>query len=247
MLRSIVSGALVCFVLLCGGMGWAGWQDFLQKAVGTPVRTTPAGQLSEAEIAAGLRQALDQGIGTAIRSLGREGGFLENPRVRIPMPEQFQSVEKVVRTVGRGDLADEFVLSMNRAAEQAVPATLEILSRAVGQMTLSDARAILGGPPDAATRFFERTSRAELVERIRPIVSQATDSVGVTASSKRLLRSASPVTGVLGGQPAVDIDGYVTDRALDGLFLLMMDEERRIRENPAARTTDLLRKVFGWE
>jgi hypothetical protein len=245
MVRSMVSGALVCFVLFSGGMGWAGWQDFMQKVAGTPVRTTPSGSLPEAEIAAGLRQALDQGIRTAVSSLGRQGGFLDNPRVRIPMPEQFQSVEKVVRAVGRGDLADEFVLSMNRAAEQAVPATLEILSRAVSQMTLSDARTILGGPPDAATRFFERTSRTELVERIRPIISQATDSVGVTASSKRLLRSASPVSSVLGGQPAVDIDGYVTDKTLDGLFLLMADEERRIRENPAARTTDLLRKVFA--
>jgi hypothetical protein len=240
-------GVLFMAMMLLAGPGWAGWKDFLGKITGSnaPLRSGPAVALTEQEIAAGLQQALDQGIRNAVLSLGRQGGFLDNPRVKIPMPEQLRTMEKAARSLGLHEQADQFVLSMNRAAEQAVPATLEILSGAVRQMSPADVRSILNGPPDAATRYFERTSRSALSERIRPIIGEATDRVGVTANYKNLVRIADPLHGMLGGQAGLDVDGYVTSRAMDGLFLLMADEEQRIRENPAARTTELLRKVFG--
>ncbi|MFW6236610.1 MAG: DUF4197 domain-containing protein [Desulfovibrionales bacterium] len=249
MSKSGIMVALVFSMVLCGGPGWAGWKDFLGTITGreAPVQSEQAGSLAEPEIASGLKQALDQGIRNAVRSLGQRDGFLQNPKVRIPMPDQLEPLETVARSLGQGEMADQFVRSMNRAAEKAVPETLDILTDALRQMSLADARSILNGPADAATRYFERTSRDELAGRINPIVSEATNSVGVTQRYKNLVQKADPLTGMLGSRDSLDVDGYVTGKTLDGLFLLMAEEEQRIRENPAARTTELLQKVFGWE
>jgi hypothetical protein len=133
---------------------------------------------------------------------------------------------------------------MNRAAERAVPEALDIFKHSIRQMTFTDARNIVRGPDDAATRFFRRTSEERLREKFLPIVERFTEQVGVTAQYKAMMRQAGPVAQ-LAGRDATDIDGYITQKALDGLFLLMADEERRIRRDPVARTTDILRKVFG--
>lgn len=200
--------------------------------------------LSNDQIAGGLKAALAQGLQNAISTLGRSGGFLTNPAVKIPMPDQLAVVDMSMRKIGQNTLADEFVITMNRAAEKAVPEAASVFAGSLRQMTLADARSILTGPTNSATEFFRRTAGAQLKERFRPIVSDATAKSGATAACKQLMGKASFVSPLLGGG-TFDLDTYVTDKALDGLFVVVGEEEARIRLNPAARTTDLLKAVFG--
>ncbi|MGA7802954.1 MAG: DUF4197 domain-containing protein [Gammaproteobacteria bacterium] len=239
-------------LLLCGLLpvvaADAGWRDFLEQLPGGSregsTAASRAGSLSESEMAGGLKEALQKGIQHAVSQLGRAGGFLDDASVRIPMPKQLQWVERSLRAVGQERRADEFVTSMNRAAEQAVPQAARVFSDAAKAMTLKDARAIVSGPQDAATAYFRSHTEGQLTDRMLPIVRQATARVAVTANYKRLMAAAGPMAGYL-GTDAVDLDSYVTRRTLDGLFLKIAEEERQIRENPAARTTALLKKVFS--
>jgi hypothetical protein len=207
-------------------------------------RTSPKTTVSATDLDKGLKQLLDGSYTKAINELGRDGGFLNNIRVKIPVPKALRPVEKTLRTLGRGQVADDFIAAMNRAAERAVPEALAIFANSLKQMTFNDARNIVTGPQDAATQFFRRTSEETLRGKFRPIVERFTQETGVTAQYKKFVEKAGPLAR-LGGQEAQDLDGYVTQKALDGLFLLMADEEKRIRENPVARTTDLLKIIFG--
>jgi hypothetical protein len=181
--------------------------------------------------------------------LGRQDGFLKDAGVKIPMPESLQKVERTLRTLGQDKLADEFITTMNRAAEQAVPEAAAVLGDSVKQMSIADAQTILTGTNDAATQYFRRTSETNLYERFLPIVRKATEQTGVTSAYKNMTAKASGGFGGFGGNLLAgkmpDIDSYVTHKALDGLFLKIAAEEKKIRENPVARTTDLLQKVFG--
>jgi hypothetical protein len=232
-------------LLLCGVSqpATAGWSDLLKIIKGEKDTAVSVTALSDRDITAGLKEALARGTEIAIDLLGRENGYLGNAEVRIPMPESLQNVESALRRLGQDKVADNFIESMNHAAEQAVPEATAILADAIQTMTISDARDILHGSDDAATRYFRRTSEDKLRERFAPIVSLATDSVGVTARYKEL-------TGRLGMMSALidtgklDIDGYVTGKAMDGLFFMIASEEKKIRENPVARTTELLQRVF---
>ncbi|NQU10879.1 DUF4197 domain-containing protein [bacterium] len=235
--------------LLCGTVGstQAGWLDWLIKPSGTESGTAPAAvvkALTEDEIARGLKQALSNGVVHAVAQLGKEGGFLNNLDVKIPMPERLQQVEKALRALGQNKLADEFVATMNHAAEQAVPEAAQIFGSAVSQMTLADARAILQGSDDAATQYLRKTGGEQLTGKMLPIVKQATGKVGVTSAYKNLIQKAGPAAQLFGVQNA-DLDGYVTEKAVDGVFKMIAAEEKRIRANPVARTTDLLQRVFG--
>jgi hypothetical protein len=194
--------------------------------------------------AAGLKQALEHGTQQAVASLGRENGYFGNPRARIPLPENLVRLEKNLRKFGQGKVADEFTLSLNRAAEAAAPEAKAIFLQVIRKMSVKDAIGIVRGPDDAATRYFRQNSEDTLKSRFRPIVAAATDKVGVTNRYKRLLRDAGPVAQFVDVR-SLDIDDYVTRKALDGLFVMVADEEKRIRQDPVARTTDLLRKVFG--
>jgi Protein of unknown function (DUF4197) len=205
--------------------------------------TNSAAGLDSATVTAGLREALEQGSARAVQQLGRNGGFWSNPRLRIPVPENLQRVDAGLRRIGQSKLADDFVHSLNRAAEQATPAARAIFVDAIRRMTVHDAIAILRGPPDAATQYFRRNTESQLTARFLPIVSRSTQAVGVTSYYKRMVQRAE-VLGVV-DTSRFDIDTYVTRQALDGLFALVAEEERRIREDPVARTTALLRKVFG--
>ena len=206
--------------------------------------STATGVLSDTEMVGALKEALDKGTRYAVDNLGREGGFLDNASVRIPMPDSLAWLEKTLRTLHQDRLADEFVTSMNRAAERAVPEAAAIFAEAVRTMTLEDARGILSGPDDAATRYFRDRTGPALAEKLRPIVTEATSSAGVTASYKQMVAKAGGLGSLLSSE-STDIDGYVTARTLDGLFLMVAEEEKRIRENPLARSSELLRKVFG--
>jgi len=209
--------------------------------------------LSEDQIANGLKEALDVGVRKAVETLGRSDGFLGNADVRIPLPAGLQKVETALRGMGQDKLADDFVTSMNRAAEQAVPEAAAVLADSVKQMTLEDARTILTSTNTAATEYFRRTSQTNLQERLLPIVKEATAKTGVTAGYKELLeKSGLNRSGILGnlsrsflGNDNLDLDAYVTRKTLDGLFVKIAEEEVKIRENPTARTTELLKQVFG--
>lgn len=222
----------------------AGWLDWLKPAPTNRAATvTGLNALSEDEIVRGLKAALAQGARQAVAQLGRPDGFLKNLDVKIPVPDQLRSVEKGLRTLKQDRLADEFITTLNRAAEAAVPEAAGIFADAVAQLTVADARGILTGPPDAATQYFRKVGEARLTERMLPIVRQATQQAGVTAAYKNMTQQAGGLTALLGQPP--DLDQYVTGKALDGLFKLVAAEEKQIRENPVARSTELLQKVFG--
>jgi hypothetical protein len=201
--------------------------------------------LSDLDISRGLREALTKGVRNAVDDLGRRNGFLDNSRVRIPLPKELQRTEKALRAVGQGRRVDEFIESMNHAAEEAVPVALDIFVDSIMHMTFDDARQILfSRQNDAATQFFRRTSEDRLREEFRPIVERFTEQVGVTQKYKQMIGRYGFLGRVV-GQDASDIDGYVTEKALDGLFLLIADEEIRIRRDPVGRTSAILRAVFG--
>lgn len=209
--------------------------------------------LTEEQVASGLREALAQGIERAVAVLGKTNGFLQDAQVRIPLPPTLQRAEAVLGRLGQQARVEEFHTTLNRAAEQAVPEAAGVLADSVRRMTLEDARAILNSTNTAATDFFRRTSTTNLHMRLLPIVKTATERTGVTAGYKDLVtRSGLGGSGLLGGlgrsllgAETLDVDDYVTSRALEGLFLKIGEEEKRIREDPAARATELLKKVFG--
>lgn len=241
--------ASACLAAVFAHSAGAGLSDYLDKLGGAITGPDTAGSpalssLTDQETVAALKQALEKGTRFAVDSLGRQGGFLDNARVRIPMPASLSWVDKSLRSLGQNQLADDFVASMNRAAEQAVPQAAAIFGAAIQAMSVQDAKAILSGPDDAATRYFRSHTETALTEKMHPIVAQATQATGVTAAYKSMMSSAGGVTGLLSGD-ATDLDGYVTRKTLDGLFVMVAEEEKEIRENPLARSTELLKKVFG--
>jgi hypothetical protein len=255
-MRRSFSHLLALALLLAPSAHGAGWLDRLgfgsKTATNRPSAGVAATVLSQDQMVGGLKEALGKGVEHAVRSLGKPDGFLKDLRVKIPMPATLKKVESSLRMVGQAHLADEFVTTMNRAAEQAVPEAAAVLSQSVQQMTLTDARAILTGTNNAATQYFRRTSETNLYDRFLPIVKTATEKAGVTSAYKQMTGKLSGGLGGFGGlggnllgKEMPDLDAYVTHKALDGLFVKIADEEKRIRENPVARTTDLLQKVFG--
>jgi hypothetical protein len=199
--------------------------------------------LSDSDIATGLKQALAKGTKTAVTQLGRTDGFWGNDQLRIPLPRPIEKASGLLQSAGYGPQVEQLHLSINRAAEQAVPLAADVFSQAVQKLTLDDVRAILNGPPDAATQYFKRTTSDELLAKFEPVVARTTSKIGVVRKYNDLLASTGPLASMIGGNS--DLDHFVAQKALDGLFLRVADEEKSIRSNPAARTTDLLKKVFG--
>jgi hypothetical protein len=218
----------------------AGIGDFL-KGLG---RTLEPGALSEDKIVRGLKEALEVGARNAVSRVSRTDGYLGNPDIRIPLPETLRKVEGVVRGAGYGGQVDAFHESMNRAAERAAPQAEALFWEAVRGMTIQDARDILEGPDDAATSYLREKTSSRLEDLFRPEVHDAMARVDVTRRYQELTGRISSLPFV--GQFAdLDLDGYVTEQALDGLFYMLAQEERKIRQDPAARVTDLLQEVFG--
>jgi len=190
-----------------------------------------------------VRQALSQSVDVAVNRLARVDGYWANPRVRISLPEELRSVERLLRRYGLERYSEEFAESLNHAAGAAMPLAKPVLLAAIRDMSLGDAMSIVGGNDDAATRYFRAHADAALHGQLKPIVADATARINVTGAYKRLMKKAMFLDKAAGpGQ--LDLDAYVTRAALDGLYLLMSEEERRIRRNPLARSTDLLKKVF---
>jgi len=201
------------------------------------------GATSESTVVAGLKEALAVGTRNAVAITSREGGYLDDPSIRIGLPGALDKLAKGLRAVGFRSQVDALELAMNRAAEQAAGEAADVFVAAIRQMTFPDALAILDGGDTAATEYFERTTRPELEVRFEPIVSEKMGRVGVVQRYDALLRRYRSIPFTQ--SPSLDIRRYVTNRALDGLFTVLGEQERKIRTDPAARTTELLKQVFG--
>ncbi|MCU0868057.1 MAG: DUF4197 domain-containing protein [Burkholderiales bacterium] len=200
-------------------------------------------QLRDREVATALRQALELGAVNAVTQLGQLDGYLGNAAVRIAMPESLQRAESAMRKFGLGKQADELVTTMNRAAEQAVPEARKLLVDTVRKLTIDDAKRILTGPDDAATQFFRSQTETELVRRFLPIVARETKRLRLADYWNRF--AAKGVQFGLVREQDADLDRYVTEQALDGLFRTLAVEEKAIRANPADAGRKLVTKVFG--
>ena len=223
---------------------YSAWDDFVGFFKDQAPTALDKSNLSQADVVSGLKEALIKGSQSAVTTLGKENGFFANPKLRIPMPEKLQTVETALRKLKQDKIADEFVLSMNRAAEKAVPKAMSIFSNAIKTMSIDDAYGILQGPDNAATEYLKKTSGSQLQQQFLPIVKQATNNVGVTENYKALIDNLGMMSKLIDVE-SLDLDKYVTDKAVNGLFSLVANEEKLIRADPAARTTDLLKKVFS--
>ena len=191
----------------------------------------------------GLREALVKGSQVAVEALGKQDGFFGNGKVKIPLPESAQKVEKVMRQFGMGKQADELILTLNRAAEAAMPEAKVLLVDAVKKISVQDAKGILTGGQDSATQYFKRTSSDQLRAKFLPIVKKATEKVKLAQKYDEYAEKGVKF-GLVKKEDA-NLDNYVTQKALDGLFVMVAEEEARIRKNPAEAATSILKKVFG--
>lgn len=237
MLRSI----LLAMMLLATAAPAAAQLDRVLKGLGG--LSGGGSGLSDAKIGSGLQEALKIGTENAVVQTGAPDGFLLNKAIKILMPRPLQSMEQPLRLVGYGPQIDEFVVSMNRAAEKAVPFAKEIFWDAIGQMTFEDARKILNGSDTAATDYFKAKTSKKLQAAFRPPVETVMADVGVTRQYNDLIGKYQSVP--FAKSISFDINQYVTEKTTDGIFYVVAQEERKIRTNPAARATDLLKEVFG--
>ncbi len=232
--------AFLSFLLLAS-LAWGQLGDILKKADDALNQRSTAG-LTDEKIIAGLKEALRVSTGKAVALTGRPNGFLKNEAIKIVLPPKLQTVGKGMRMLGMGAQVDELEVGMNRAAEQATPEAKQIFIAAVRKMSFDDARKILTGGDTAATDYFKRSSSADLTTAFTPIVKRSMQRVGVVQQYNRVLASA-PGGSALAGQ--FDLNQYVVGKTLDGLFLMLGEEEKKIRKDPAAQTTSLLKEVFG--
>jgi hypothetical protein len=218
----------------------AGFQDFLKKA---QKLFESSDTISESEIVEGLKEALEIGTGKAVDLVSKRDGYYKNPQIKIPLPASVQKVEKLLRGAGLGSKVDAFESSMNHAAERAAPEAKSIFWDAIKKMQIDDAKEILNGREDEATLYFKDKTYSRLQDIFEPIVKESMGEVGVTRTYQDLNAKVEKIPFV--DRFSFDLDKYVTDGALNGLFKMLADEEKKIRSDPAARVTDILKKVFG--
>jgi hypothetical protein len=221
--------------------------DDLMKGAGnlpkSPAAGSSVGAGDEKTNAAGIKEALAVGTERAVKDLSKQNGYFGNAAVKILMPPSIQKVAEVARMAGFQKQVDEFIFSMNRAAEAAAPLAARYFADAIRDMTFEDVRGILTGGDTSATDFFRRKTHDKLYTAFKPIVSEKIGEVGATRAYKDMMGRYESVPMM--GKQSLDLDDYVTNKSLDGLFYMVGQEEKNIRTNPAARTTDLLKAVFG--
>ncbi|MGZ5096031.1 MAG: DUF4197 domain-containing protein [Burkholderiales bacterium] len=221
--------------------------DDVMQGLGTSPKSNAAGSSvgapDDKTNASGIKEALAVGTETAVKDLSQVNGYFGNQAVKILMPPSIQKVADMARMAGYQKQVDEFVLSMNQAAEAAAPLAARYFSDAIRDMTLDDARGILSGGNTAATDFFRSKTHDKLYAAFKPTVSQKVGEVGTTRAYKEMVGRYESVPMM--GKQSLDLDDYVTNKSLDGLFFMVGEEEKKIRTNPTARTTDLLKSVFG--
>lgn len=236
----VLTTAMLSLATICQ----AGFLDRFSREI-----LPPAGQKNSTDngtVVSGLKEALAIGTERAVSTVSKPDGYFGNQMIKILLPERLQQAANLLAKVGYQKQVDDLVLSMNRAAEKAAPTAVSFFGDAIRAMTLEDAKGILGGGDTAATEFFEKKTRDRLFETFKPVVVKNMEQVGAARAYKEMLGryEALPLAS-LTGKPAMDLDSYVTNKSLDGLFKMVGEEEKKIRSNPAARTTDLLKKVFG--
>lgn len=232
---------LIAALALCSTFAAAQLDDVLKKA-GDALQHRDTSSLSDDKIVAGLKQALQVSTGKAVALAGRPDGFLKNEAIRIVLPPKLETAGKGMRMLGMGSQVDALEVGMNRAAEQATPQARQIFLAALKKMTFDDARHILTGGDTAATDYFKRSSSADLTTAFTPIVHSSMERVGVVQQYDHVIKSA-PGGSLLARQ--FDLDQYVVGKTLDGLFYMLGQQEQKIRKDPAAQTTALLKEVFG--
>jgi hypothetical protein len=201
--------------------------------------------LTTAEVAEGLKEALINGISKGSDLVSQLDGYYQNPEIKIPFPPDVKKVEERLRQLGLGSEVDKFVMTLNRAAEEAAKEAKPIFISAIKQMTFEDAWAILKGEPDAATQYLRRTTSDQLKEKFSPVIQASLDKVSATKYYGELVTRYNSIPMVQKVNP--DLNAYATELAMQGLFTMIAKEERSIRENPVARTTELLKRVFGYK
>jgi hypothetical protein len=211
----------------------------VNKAMG---KETP---LTTAEVADGLKEALIKGTSTGSDQASQLDGYFKNPKIKIPLPPELQRIESKLRSIGLGDQVEKFVLTLNRGAEDAAKEAKPIFISAVKQMTVQDAWGILKGSDNAATEYLKRTTSAQLREKFKPVITNSLNKVSATKYYTDIVTTYNRIPLVEKVNP--DLNDYATTKAMDGLFLLIAGEEKKIRENPLERTTELLKKVFGYK
>jgi len=233
-MRLIIS---ICAFLLSASSAFGQWEQ-LGKAIGLGPKT----ELGDTKIASGLKEALKIGAENAVKLTGKTDGYYRNDAIKILMPKNVRSLEKGLRALGAGEKIDEFELSMNRAAESAAPEAKKIFADAILKMTIDDARKILNGGDTAATDYFKSKTSDELTVAFRPIVDNSMEKFTVTQQWNELTGQFQSIP--FAKSPSLDINQYVVGKALDGLFFMLGQEEKKIRTDPAARVTTLLKEVF---
>ncbi len=211
--------------------------DSVKKAAGGD------SSITNDEMIQGLKEALKVGTQNAVTTVSKVDGYYKNTDIKIPLPEEIESAGKYLRLAGYGSKIDEFEQSMNRAAEQAAPEAKEIFWGAVKEMDIKDAQKLLDGPDNAATNYFKDKTYDQLQKIFKPIVKESMGQVGVTSQFQDINNKLSSIP--LASKASVDLDQYVTDKSLAGLFFMLAEEEKKIRRDPAARVSDILKKVFG--
>jgi hypothetical protein len=231
----------IALALSCSISAVAQLDDILKKADASLERRDTS-SLSDSKIVSGLKQALQVSTSKAVALTGRPDGFLKNEAIRIALPPKLETIGRGMRMLGMGDKVDALETGMNRAAEQATPQAKQIFLAALRKMSFDDARQILTGKDTAATEYFKRTSSADLTTAFSPIVHTSMQHVGVVQQYDRVIKSAPGGSAIAN---EFDLDKYVVGKTLDGLFYELGQEEQKIRKNPAAQTTALLKEVFG--
>ncbi len=230
----------VLFLVSFASAGYAWSLDWLKGKLNAASTT----KLSDTQIGAGLKEALKVGLENTIKAAGKEDGYLNNQAIRILLPDNLKNVENVLRQLGFGQQVDELVLSMNRAAEKAAPLAADIFATALGDLSFDDAKKILRGGNNAATDFFKQKTYDKLLQAFQPAVHQQMQNYAVTKKFQEIMNKYQSLPFVSQLSPGIELDKYVSAKALDGLFWLLAEEEQKIRTDPAARVTDLLRQVF---
>lgn len=201
--------------------------------------------LTTAEVAEGLKEALVKGISTGADLVSVTDGYFKNPEIKIPFPPDVKKVEDAVRKIGLGNQVDKFVMTLNRGAEDAAKEAKPIFIAAIKSMTIQDAWAILRGEESAATDYLKRTTSAQLKEKFKPVIQSSLNKVSATKYYGEIVSRYNQIPLVEKVNP--NLDDYATDKAIEGLFVMIAKEEKSIRQDPVARTTDLLKRVFGYK
>jgi len=218
------------------------WDAIKNKIKGMQPGST-VDQLSNDKVIAGLKQALQISTGNAVAATGHVDGFFKNEAIKILLPEKLRSAGKALRMVGMGGQVDALEVGMNRAAEQATPQAKQIFLRAVENMTFADAKGILTGGDTAATEYFRKQSSGELTTAFAPIVHQSMENVGVVRQYNQIMKN--PMASAVANDRNFNLDNYVVGKTMGGLFYMLGEEEKKIRKDPAAQVTSLLKEVFG--